>query len=221
VPKDTKFDFGEATPSEQTVIEQAITDADAYFQQQGSSAGTVTISFVVDKSKPITLGKPTAQTLVVTAGSDWGSFGKSDKYKIFAHEYYHVLQFHLSQGKSTGATMALWLKEGSAEYIARKLAEAHGYPMFESFKQQALADAHSTSLHLADLEGSEAYANFAHLYGGLGFSAVDQLVTQHGEAALFEFWKDLSKSADWHSAFQSAFGLTVDAFYKGFEGSLK
>jgi hypothetical protein len=222
VPKDTTFVYASGTtPSDETVIQQAITDANQYFEEQGDSAGTVTVSLVFDKNKPITLGRPDQQSLVVTAGADWDTFGKSDKYKLFAHEYYHVLQFHLSQGQSTSNTMAVWLKESSAEYIARQLAEAHGYPMFNAFKQQARSDARATSLHLTDLEDSKSYANYQQLYGGLGFSAVDYLVQQSGEAALFKFWSNLSKSPDWRSAFQSTFGVSVDTFYKNYESSLK
>jgi len=222
VPKDTKFVYASGTtPSEETVIQQAITDANQYFEKQGYSPGTVTISLVFDKSKTITLGRPDAQSLVVTAGADWDTFGKSDKYKLFAHEYYHVLQFHLSQGQSTSNTMAHWLKEGSAEYVARQLAEAHGYPMFNAFKQQARSDARASTLHLTDLEDSESYANYQDLYGGLGFTAVDTLVQQSGGSALFKFWSNLSKSSDWRSAFQSTFGVSVDTFYKNYEASLK
>lgn len=219
VPKNTKFDLGEASPSDQTVIEQAITDANAYFESQGYSAGTVTVSMVVDKSQTSSRGHPDAQALVVTAGSDWANFGKADKYKLFAHEYYHVLQFHLSQGKSTASSMALWLKEGSAEYIGRKLAETHGYPIFTDYTQQAKADARASTLSLSDLEDSQAYAHYQDLYGGLGYTAVDYLVQQHGEAALFKFWSNLAKSSDWKAAFQSTFGESADSFYQEVEGS--
>src|SRR5258706_1603570 len=57
VSKNTRFVYASGTsPSDETVIQNAITDADQYFGEQGYSAGTVTISLVFDKNKSITLG---------------------------------------------------------------------------------------------------------------------------------------------------------------------
>ncbi len=220
--ENTKFVFDpRASDTDRELAQRAISDANHYFEEHGYAAGPATITLAFDESREFSTGKPDPNSALVIAGSDWDSFGDMDTYKIFAHEYYHVLQMHLSKSKSTSESMAVWLKEGSAEYMARWLAEANGFSNFQDFKRQSITTAQSAPVQLSDLEDQMSYEHFDQLYGGLSAIAIDYLFTQFGEDALFSYWENLGKSRDWQSAFQSTFGLTPEAFYQDYEAYLK
>jgi hypothetical protein len=220
--KDTKFVFDKlASDKDQELAQRAVADSNQYFEEHGYSAGPATITFTFDEGKEFSTGKPDPQGALIIAGSDWESFSDFDTYKIFAHEYYHVLQMHLSGSKSTAESMAVWLKEGCAEYMARWLAEANGFSNFQEFKRGAILSAKSSPVQLSDLEDQMSYEHFDQLYGGQSAIAIDYLFNQFGEDALFSYWENLGKSRDWKSAFQTTFGLTPDAFYQNYEAYLK
>ena len=121
-----------------------------------------------------------------------------------AHEYFHVLQYHLAGARSWGPD---WLVEGSATYaeeaydggleFRRAIAPA-GASYVASIRETELADQTRLSYHL-------------------GFLAADWLVGHAGERSLLQYYRLLPDHDSWEEAFAAAFGLTIEDFYERFK----
>ncbi len=121
-----------------------------------------------------------------------------------AHEYFHVLQYELADGRSRGPH---WLVEGSATYAEET------YDGDLDFRR-AIAPAGAS--FVASIRETES-ADQVRLNYHLGFLAADWLVGHAGELSLLEFYRLLPAHDGWEDAFAAAFGLTIDEFYKRFE----
>ena len=155
---------------------------------------------------------------------------------VYAHEYFHVLQHHLSQQAPSTGDSPLWLTEGSAAYAEDMYrGERQGWSA-----NRVRANWWRVSLRypeeLSALEPRSALGAFAYAYD-LGPLAVDWLVRRaaaddgnfhfdplppdgpelQGEYDAHLQYYRLRQSADtWQEAFEGAFGITVDDFYKAF-----
>ena len=121
------------------------------------------------------------------------------------HEYFHVLQFTLAEGRPWGPE---WLVEGSATYAEEAYEE--GGLEFRRWIAPASAS------HIASIRNPEA-AHPSRLNYHLGFLAADWLVDHAGEPSLLNYYRLLPSSDSWEEAFASAFDLTTDEFYDAFE----
>ena len=111
----------------------------------------------------------------------------------------------------------MWLVRGTERYTrhAYLAATREGAPR----KPQdglAFADA-LVSQSLSTMESISALNAAPDQVAALGFLAVDWLAERAGELALLEYHRSLASSTSWQSAFESAFGLTVEGFYEQFE----
>jgi PKD repeat protein len=135
-----------------------------------------------------------------------------------AHETFHVFQnenFPAPRGASGGASGSKWLHEGSAEWWGCYSAGERGPDQRRANYVRVVKQNPSLTLAAAESQsvGTEAY--------GLGYIAVDRLVTQHGVQSLFTFWQLDGSGVPWRDAFVQAFGVSVDAFYADFENFRK
>ncbi len=121
------------------------------------------------------------------------------------HEYFHVLQFTLAEGRPRGPE---WLVEGSATYAEEAYEE--GGLEFRRWIAPASAS------HVASIR-NPGDAHPSRLNYHLGFLAADWLVEHAGEPSLLDYYRLLPSSGSWEEAFGSAFGLTTDEFYDAFE----
>ena len=121
------------------------------------------------------------------------------------HEYFHVLQFALAEGRPWGPE---WLTEGSATYFEEAYEE--GGLEFRRWIAPASAS------HIASIRNPGA-AHPSRLNYHLGFLAADWLVDHAGEPSLLNYYRLLPSSDSWEEAFASAFDLTTDEFYDAFE----
>jgi hypothetical protein len=135
------------------------------------------------------------------------------------HEYFHTVQASLAGPR--GARAPLWLVEGSARYFEVRAGADRGYTYFDKEKQSEAV----TLKTLGPLSSYET-AGGATSRGGhgeaytAGFVASDFLVQAKGVDALKrDFWTLLASTPDWHAAFASAFGMSVDDFYASFEAN--
>ena len=127
-----------------------------------------------------------------------------------AHEYYHLIQHDMLKSVGLAASSPEWLIEGTAEYN-KKLYEAHytGLRADSSDRLLALRDTGS----FRDIAEAFSIAHYE-----IAALAIDWLEThsEHRNANL-EFWRSLADSQDPDSAFESAFGITVEDFLGTFE----
>ncbi len=149
-------------------------------------------------------------------GPEFQSKSPSDQRQIVYHEYFHVVQGFLSEGRSgrSGVKPPLWLTEGSARYFENAVRAAD---LRSARRDQIRRWADLPTLdRLEDAGGSKATGGSGDAYT-VGFVAGDYLVNTYGRERLqHDFWVALA-TTDWRSAFLEVFGLTVDAFYAEFE----
>lgn len=139
----------------------------------------------------------------------------------FAHEYFHIVQQHLSTHDYRETPE--WLYEGSAEYVEQLQIQSLGVP--QHYRAEVPRDRRQTDYLLwstlgrpltdhADesLDSSQRLT----LNYGVGFLAVERLVDEAGRGALIDYFRLLA-SVGWRAAFSQAFGMSVDAFYAAFE----
>ena len=155
-----------------------------------------------------------------------------------AHEYFHVLQGQLASGGAqlhngeiawhTNATSRgpNWLVEGLAAYAD------YAYTPFRAGRAPFL-DRYSPykdlewlrlrrSLKIGDLARIEDYRTFQCTFSNnysypLSFAASTFLVEQSEEDSYVNYWKLLQDRPTWQQAFEEAFGIGVNDFYKAFD----
>ncbi len=142
---------------------------------------------------------------------------------VLAHEYYHVLQFHLLLSLADGPrSVPGWLIEGGARYGETLYLErkSSGRPEFIwRWELLARADTPFTSVmrneapHKELALGGVINAGLEPHYYDMAASGVAWLVANSGNnSADLEYWRALAETDDWQSAFASTFGMTVDDF---------
>ncbi len=128
-----------------------------------------------------------------------------------AHEYFHVLQNVLARDPGWGPG---WLTEGSAEYAQHLYELEIGVqPLNPAFAVEQLG---RTPGELHDFNPRERFLPYV-----LGFLASQWLVDHAGEESLAEFYRLGRSYSRWEDAFNVAFGIAVEHFYREFEGYRK
>jgi hypothetical protein len=149
--------------------------------------------------------------------------GATETQKVIAHELFHVFQYETAnlpndQTPSSGVRILgpVWLHEGAAEMMGYHVAgDRHlGYTTYpallETEKSKAKASVNAPPIHeLLSVDQDRAAGNPYALY----MVAVGRLVSTApgGIPALAAYYRDIAAGQAWPVAFQSAFGMTVDA----------
>jgi hypothetical protein len=132
--------------------------------------------------------------------------GGSWTQQTWVHEYTHTLQWELSQN-AAGGRAARWLEEGHATLVDERVINRTSTDRWRQWTA-------GLTYQLRDIEGERIFS-VRHGYILAGF-ACEYLRLQYGDAAMMTFWREAAAS-EWHTAFQTAFGISVDAFYEHFE----
>ena len=131
---------------------------------------------------------------------------------LLAHEYFHVLQWVLSD--DTASVAPQWLVEGSATYEARLYGG-----LWELIHPRSIARAANHEGGLQDLESYERFTES--LYGySVGALANEWLAEHAGAKSQLRYWELLRRSSTWEDAFASAFGISPEDFYDAFDEDL-
>ncbi len=157
---------------------------------------------------------------------------------MLAHEYFHVLQFNLVAGAEQHfASSPAWLNEGSAEYARGLYLREQGMSTGEQQRSRRWLQSTSYNGGLQTLAagsfGSRGGAEYS-----LAALAVEWLeghaaaVAEQGSfepvardwpdrvgdaGAYIRYYELLSSSGGWEEAFETAFGITAQAFYEEFD----
>ncbi len=157
----------------------------------------------------------------------WSSGDQLSRQKILAHEMFHLIEEQLehdpgncgrtpsNQVRSCGPT---WLLEGAAETMGYRVAAQRGLLNLASFERGDLAGrVRGTSLTLTSLE-SYSGQNQAHGWDTMHLAA-DHLanIAPKGVKSFVDFWAAVGNGVEWHAAFQTAFGMSVDQYYAAFD----
>ena len=141
--------------------------------------------------------------------------------KIPAHEYAHVYQFQNGCGY-TGAEITVapkWFYEGEAEWLSIKIMREVGWlPQQFSTYNIEVVPARNISGELKSFETSEQISVDKYPLFTL---AIDYLMKDRDIKTLDDFCANIGKGQDAPTAFQNAFGISMDEFYKNFESYRK
>lgn len=159
---------------------------------------------------------------VNVGGTFWRSATAPLKAKVLAHESFHLVQERLAGSRWVfGADDAVpgggprWLIEGAAELVGYSAVADTGVLSMDQARRDQIANVKYADGPLRDYEiqrGMQRRAAY-----NLAFVAVDYLVREKGVGSLLEFWRTVGTGAEWKTAFQNVFGVTVDRFYTEFE----
>ncbi|MCY3880554.1 MAG: hypothetical protein OXG61_00355 [Chloroflexi bacterium] len=130
-----------------------------------------------------------------------------------AHEYFHILQFALAAGGTRGPN---WMIEGPAVYAEALYYESPGQERDDRGYDRTRWFAVTGSVNVPSLEQAQNSSAPAVNYD-LGFLVTEWLVEHAGRYALIDYYRRLASSSNWESAFEGAFGISVDDFYLRFE----
>lgn len=155
-----------------------------------------------------------ARGYVVCANVDnsgWRGLDFSDRVKVAAHEYYHVLQHEIGC-----YDVPQWIFEGAAEYMAFRVMTDAGFlePQAATLASiQRVLDVFGTPPTLMNDTSRRPAGLDEYAYWAL---AVEQLTIIQGLGSLRNFCADVSAGTGWEQAFLAAFGQTPAQFSSAF-----
>ena len=146
-----------------------------------------------------------------------------------AHEYFHVLQNQLAPRHPTSEVKPYWLVEGLAQYADYAYSQSRPgrRPFFDRYTPyEDLADAinlkgimtPSELERLADLQYFRDGCNLHPIYVyAMAFAGSYFLIEQAEEDSYVQYWTLLNDRPSWQQAFEDAFGIGTEDFYKAFK----
>lgn len=181
-------------------------------QEQGAGGSSATA---------LSAGSPRARLFFDVKHPQWMSQQLDvDRQKIAAHEYAHGWQNSLGCLSFNHQPLPGWFNEGVAEYVAYSAAVRAGVMNHDDVMQFMAELAVATGEAAVPLESLEYPGESYSLWpGNIGFFAVHQLVDRSpsGVPSLRIVCEDVAFGATVDEAFEDAFGLTRQQFYKDFE----
>jgi uncharacterized protein YjdB len=146
------------------------------------------------------------------------------KKKIVQHELFHVWQWENHWLNNNPALVgAYWIAEGSAELMGFKGVDATGALPFATGVGCNVKESSDFALShppgLPALSSVETAQTFNGVQGPIyttSMLGMNELTTQNGLASLKTYADAIAAGTEWHTAFQTAFGVSTTAFYSGF-----
>lgn len=146
--------------------------------------------------------------------------------KTFVHEVHHVVQYQTHKDYEAGrapsntvrGTGPDWLVEGLAEWAAYYVVSDLGRTTMEATRADWRPWAARIPKALSGFETVDSRESFVNLYT-LYAIAVDELMKLNGNTpkSITTYYQLLGERNPWPTAFQRAFGMTVQDFYAHFE----
>jgi len=210
--------------ADQDVIRSGITLAQSYFLSAFSWTPTQPVKIIVrvGTNGPIQAQAQGAQITVYAGNADWQRFGPEFKRKTLVHEFFHVMQFFLGWTQpNQQLTSALWLLEGTAEYVGYlgayaeqgvnsvdQLRGCHQLRVVSGVRMPRLSELEGQGFYDVSRQGAPVYS--------IGYLAAEFAVRESGLRSLSTFGLSVATSP-WQDAFLRAFGSPLSAFYDAFE----
>lgn len=167
--------------------------------------------------------------VVVYTGSEvWRGLNDVQRFRVPAHEYFHVLQLD-RLGRQAAEEIArtrvdqvhaggpIWLFEGTAEYVSWLVIDDTGLANLQSHLGAEASIAAANPLSLTMLETPLDYASEGDAALAHSLLAVTLLMRDHEIGDTLRFYETLGRGQPWREAFRSAFGLSVDDFYARYQ----
>ena len=131
---------------------------------------------------------------------------------LLAHERFHNVQGQAGCLPGPGKHEYAWWVEGSATFVGFRAAVRAGLMTDQEAEEEQ-------ARWLADLPDSRPLSSYERQIGGdgeyaLAARAVADLVSRSGPGSLMTFCHAVGRGVAWRTAFQGAYGLTPDDFYR-------
>jgi hypothetical protein len=132
---------------------------------------------------------------------------------VMAHEHYHTVQGQQGCLPPPGDRRYAWITEGSATYIGWETA-IHAGLLDRAWVDDLIADILAGTTTAEPLSTYETHADGDAIYMR-SYQAIGQLVAGAGSVrSLEQFCTQIGAGMEWHQAFATAFGLSVETFYQ-------
>ena len=207
-------------------VEDAVEAAQEHFdiEVHACDPGRVQVR-LIDRSHPLfaaftrPVEPPARYSIVVFAGGPyWSRSSLADRRFVILHEWYHVVQFSLLCDRGScfrfDEVVPEWLLEGSAEYMA---ARASDDLRFGSYSVDRRFEILAASRIFAPLRSLRTIRHPSAATYGLAFAAAELLAKRSGDDAITKFFDEAGRTSDIEGAFEEAFGMSIERFYKAFE----
>jgi hypothetical protein len=171
--------------------------------------------------------------IVINTGSvAWQEMDATERLRVVAHEYVHVIQLEQAGQEVADATLSgsvtqvppagpFWLLEGSAEVVSWLVLQELSLGSYAESLFGYAADAQGAGVSLESLSSFIGYRDGGRAGLGLAVLATDYLLRSRSLDSLFDFWRDIGDGYSWDSAFAREFGqppaflyLAFDKFYE-------
>jgi hypothetical protein len=167
----------------------------------------------------------TGGVLLYWAHPSW-QVDAGESQKIIAHELFHVFQNQLDKlgarnevtpSNQVRASGPEWLDEGAPEMIGYLVASDRSLKSYPSVLASQIARSKQVTQPLSAVQTYDEFNVVPNAYS-FGHVAADHLVglAPGGVSALTTYYNALGSGTAWPAAFQSAFGLSVDAYDANF-----
>ena len=138
------------------------------------------------------------------------------------HEYSHAVQEYLAAHDAEGNWAEIpdkigpsWLSEGVANYAAAVYEDLTGIGSIEQWTTASTEAGLANDNRLEAIEDDMSVGEAPNYE--LASLAVTWIIENHGEAVLYDFYRNRNEVIWWQTAFRDTFGMTVARFYEGFE----
>ena len=140
---------------------------------------------------------------------------------VLAHEYYHMIQHAILHAGGGSYAAPAWIVEGTATYGEILYLEAHEGEAYWGEVDHGIS-ARDRLPQAVQFYGStpfrEVTESFRSEHYDLAAQAVGWLVDGAGNPrAHLDFWRSLTRTADWQEAFAAEFGITPEASLPSFD----
>jgi hypothetical protein len=167
-----------------------------------------------------TLGMASGGSIFIMS-SRWSHNGFADRALTLIHELFHVQHLawsvghnQLFYGEDIQVSGPSWIQEGGAEYFAARCVSDAGLTDFNWYYRAALYEAAAETVPLQEMEGSQQWLDQGSY--DLAFIAGYDLIERYGWGAYQLYFAEIFTGSSWQTAFETAFGQTIDAYYAAF-----
>ena len=168
--------------------------------------------------------------IFLNASVEWYPKGpRESRMKVIAHELVHAgYQYRQSRLNVGGANNRVpdagprWLSEGSGEFLAYRALSAGGVLSYQTERQSKdpwgfVEHAKGVDKQLRGMETQDGFSGVRGSAYKYSLMAAELLAARAGQRALFDYYRLLQPGTTWQTAFETAFGMTVEEFYALFE----
>ncbi|HXT17912.1 MAG TPA: Ig-like domain-containing protein [Gemmatimonadaceae bacterium] len=228
------FSFDPATSaSDQQLIKDAVQFAAGFYQttfgRTITTASTISTSTTSDGCSRGGSAAFTGAGAVTfcTSNAGWVLNGPISRQKITVHEVFHLWQFQYKWLGNPNTAGADWLIEGSAEFMGYDGMDAEKLIPIATTRgcmaKQVADFAKQQPPGLPSLPTLEPATVLQTTVGPVypySWIAVDELIASAGIGSLKVYADAIASGTPWQTAFQTAFGTSISAFYAQFPGYL-